>query len=103
MKACLKLQPDVLFQRIPTNFKIKDACHTIKLSESSKPYFSILPYFSSALYVYQKMSMGLDASPATWQSYINAILGTIPNRSKYLAVMDDLLSHSSKHCHLKLP
>ena len=23
MKACLKLQPDVLFQRIPTNFKIK--------------------------------------------------------------------------------
>ena len=22
MKACLKLQPDVLFQRIPTNFKI---------------------------------------------------------------------------------
>ena len=23
MKKCLKLQPDVLFQRIPTNFKIK--------------------------------------------------------------------------------
>ena len=25
MKACLKLQPDVLFQRIPTNFK--NLCH----------------------------------------------------------------------------
>ena len=29
MKACLKLQPDVLFQRIPANFKIKSTAWEI--------------------------------------------------------------------------
>ena len=45
--------------------------------------------------------MGLSASPAIWQSYINAILSSIPNRSRYLAIMDDLLLHNLKHSHLK--
>ena len=45
--------------------------------------------------------MGLSAHPAIWQSYINAILRSIPDRSKYLAIMDDLLLHSSKQGHLK--
>ena len=35
------------------------------------------------------------------QSYINVFLSSIPDRSKYLAIMDDLLLHSSKHGHLK--
>ena len=41
--------------------------------------------------------MELNASPAIWLSYINVILGSIPDRS----VIDDLLLHSSKHGHLK--
>ena len=48
------------------------------------------------------MPMGICAIPAQWQSYISAILIGIPNRSKYLAIMDDLLLHSSKHSHLKI-
>ena len=40
--------------------------------------------------------MGLSASPAIWQFYINAILHSIPDRSKYLTIMDGLMLHSSK-------
>ena len=45
--------------------------------------------------------MGLSTNPAKWQSYINAIHSSIPDRTKYLAIMDDKLIHSSKHGHLK--
>ena len=59
---------------------LKDAYHTIKLSENSKPYCGTLPYFDSASYAYQRMPMGLSASPAICQSYINAILSMVlPN------------------------
>ena len=47
------------------------------------------------------MPMGLNASAAIWQHHINAIISNIPDRSKYLAIMDDLLLQSSKHGHLK--
>ena len=45
--------------------------------------------------------MELRTNPAVWQSYINAIPISKPDRSKYLAIMDDPLLHSSKHGHLK--
>ena len=80
---------------------MKDAYHTIKLSENSKTYCGILPYFGSDSYLYQRMPMGLSASPSIWQSYINAIHSSIPDRSKYLAIMDDLLLLILKHSHLK--
>ena len=50
---------------------LKDAFHLLR---HSKRYCGILPYFGSLLYLYQRMSMGLNISPAIWQSYINAIL-----------------------------
>ena len=42
---------------------LKDAYHAIKLSESSKPYCSILPYFGLASYLHQGMPMGLKCKP----------------------------------------
>ena len=53
---------------------LKDAFCSIWLSEDSKSYCGILPYFGSASYLYQRMPMGLNISPSIWQSYINAIL-----------------------------
>ena len=47
------------------------------------------------------MPMGLSTRPAIHRSYITAILSGIPERSKYLAIMNDLFLHSSKHRHLK--
>ena len=51
---------------------LKDAFHSLRLSENSKRYCGILPYFGSSSYLYQRMPMGLNISPSTWQSYINA-------------------------------
>ena len=52
---------------------LKDAFHSLRLSENSKWYCDIHPYFGSASYLYQRMSMGLNISPSIWQSYINTI------------------------------
>ena len=70
---------------------LKDAFHSLKLTESSKKYCGILPYFGSALYLYQRMPMGLNISHAVWQSYINAILSCLTSRKYCEAIMDDLL------------
>ena len=42
---------------------LKDAFHSLRLSEEAKKYCSIIPYFRSASYIYQKMAMGLNISP----------------------------------------
>ena len=70
---------------------LKDAFHSFRLIESSKKYCGILPYFGSASYLYQRMPMGLNISPAVWQSYINAILNCLSNGKYCEAIMDDLL------------
>ena len=53
---------------------LKDAFHSLRLTENLKKYCSILPYFGSASYLYQRMPMDLNISPAILHSYINAIL-----------------------------
>ena len=70
---------------------LKDAFHSLRLIEDSKKYCGILPYFGSASYLYQRMPMGLNISPAILQSYINAILDCLQSRRYCEAIMDDLL------------
>ena len=80
---------------------LKDAFHSLRLSENSKRYCGILPYFGSASYLYQRMPMGLNISPSIWQSYINAILDCLQNRKYCKAIMDDLLLFTpSKGSHM---
>ena len=43
---------------------LKDAFHLLKLSEDSKRYCGMLPYFGSASYMYQRMPMGFNISPS---------------------------------------
>ena len=59
---------------------LKDAFHSLRVSENSKRYCGILPYFGSTSYLYQRMPMGLNISPSIWQSYINAILDCLQSR-----------------------
>ena len=70
---------------------LKDAFHSLRLTENSKKYCGILPYFGSTSYLYQRMPMGLNTSPAVWQSYINAILSCLSSRKYCEAIMADLL------------
>ena len=70
---------------------LKDDFQSPRLSENSKRYCGILPYFGSTLYLYQRMPMGLNVSPPIWQTYINAILNCLESRKYCEAIMDDLL------------
>ena len=80
---------------------LKDAFHSLRLSENSKRYCGILPYFGSTSYLYQRMPMGLNISPSVWQSYINAILDCLQSRKYSKAIMDDLLLFTpSKGSHM---
>ena len=70
---------------------LKDAFHSLRLSKQAKKFCGILPYFRSALYIYQRMPTGLNISPSIWQSYINAILDCLETRKHCEAIVDDLL------------
>ena len=86
---------------------LKDAFHSLRLTESSKKYCGILPYFGSASYLYQRMPVGLNISPTVWQLYINVLLSCFSSRKCCEAIMDDLLlftpnkqTHFEKHVNL---
>ena len=81
---------------------IKDAYHSIPLTERSKEFCSILPYFGSPIYRYEVLPMGIACAPQIWMDYITLILGELEDKSKYIAIMDDLLVHSSKAAHWQL-
>ena len=83
---------------------LKDAFHLLRLTESSRKYCGILPYFGSTSYLYQRMPMGLIISPVVWQSYINAILNCLSSRKYCEAIIDDLLlfTPSKETCFHKL-
>ena len=79
---------------------LKDAFHSLRLSENSKKCCRILPYVGSSSYLYQRMSMGLNISPSIWQSYINAILNCLQSKKYCEAIMDDLILFTpSKESH----
>ena len=80
---------------------LKDAFHSLRLSENSKRYCGILPYIGSSSYLYQRMLMGLNILPSIWQSCINAILDCLQSRKYCEAIMDDLLLFTpSKESHM---
>ena len=80
---------------------LQDAFHSLGLSENSKKYCGILPYFGSTFYLYQRMPMGLNISPSIWQSYLNVILDCLQSRKYCKAIIDDLLLFTpSKQLHM---
>ena len=70
---------------------LKDAFHSLQLTENSKKFCGILPYFGSSSYLYQRMPMGLNISPPIWQFYISAILNCLQKRKYCETIMDNLL------------
>ena len=78
----------------------KDAFHSLKLTQKSKDYCGIMPYFGSPHYRYEVMPMGLSISPCKWIEYITMVMEGIPNQENYIAIMDDILVHSKQKDHL---
>ena len=59
---------------------LKDAFYSLRLSENSKKYCGILPYFGSSSYLYQRMLMDLNILQSIWQSDINVILNCLQSK-----------------------
>ena len=79
---------------------LKDAFHSLKLTDKAKDYCGILPYFCSPHYRYEVMPMGLCISPCKWIQYIGYIMEKMPHPENYIAIMDDLLEHSRESDHM---
>ena len=70
---------------------LKEAFHSLQLTENLKKFCGILPYFGSPSYLYQRMPMGLNILLPIRQSYINAILSCLQSRKYCEVIMDNLL------------
>ena len=81
---------------------LKDAFHSLGLTDKAKEFCGILPYFGSPHYRYEVLPMGLSISPQVWITYIESLLEGIPNRQSYIAIMDDLMLHGLKANHMQL-
>ena len=81
---------------------IKDAYHSIRIHEKSKEFCGILPYFWSQHYRYEVLPMELGTSPAIWMTYVNFLLDSMTDRDKIIAIMDDLLLHSTRATYMSL-
>ena len=80
---------------------LKDAFHSLKLTDKAKDYCGILPYFGSPHYRYEVMPMGLSISPCKWIQYIGYVMEKMPHLENYIAIMDDLLVHSRESDHME--
>ena len=81
---------------------LKDAYHRVHLTEKSKKYSGIVPYFGSTIYRFEVLPMGIASAPQIWMDYFMMILNDLENNSRYIAIMDDLLIYSSKLAHWEL-
>ena len=88
-------QSDIL-----TCVDLKDAFHSLKLTDKAKDFCGILPYFGSPHYRYEVMPMGLSISPCKWIEYINYVMENMTHKQNFIAIMDDLLIHSRKKHHM---
>ena len=62
---------------------LKDAFHSLSLTDKAKEFCGILPCFGSAHYRYEVLPMGLSISPQVWITYIENLLEGIPNRQSW--------------------
>ena len=59
---------------------IRDAYHSIKLTEKSKEYCGILPYFGSPIYRYEVLPMGIACAPQIWMDYITLAMAELEQK-----------------------
>ena len=81
---------------------IKDAFHSIPLTDKSKEFCGILPHFGSPICRHEVLPMGITCASQIWMDYITLILGELEQKNKYIAIMDYLLIHNSRRDYWKL-
>ena len=79
---------------------LKDAFHSLRLSENSKRLWNTSIFWESIIPV-SKNAYRIEYLTLIWQSYINAILEFLQSRKCCEAIMDNLLSFTpSKKLHI---
>ena len=48
------------------------------------------------------LPIGFACAPQIWMDYVTLILNYLDQKSRYIAIIDDLLIHSSKQVHWEL-
>ena len=81
---------------------LKDAYHIIPLTDKSKEYCGILPYFGSPNYRYEVLAVGIACTTQIWMDCLSMIIGSLDHKSKYIAITDDLLITNTKKDHWTL-
>ena len=81
---------------------IKDAYHSIRIDEKSKRVLWNSSLLRKLHYRYEVLPMGLGTSPAIWMTYVNFLLDSMPDQNRIIAIMDDLLLHSTRDAHMSL-
>ena len=79
---------------------LKDAFHSLGLTDKAKVLCGILPYFGSTHYRYEVLPMGLSISHCKWMEYVKILLDSLDHKKNYIAIIDDLLVHSFRNAHL---
>ena len=81
--------------------KKKRPFHSLGLTDKTKEFCGILPYFGSPHYRYEVLPKVLSISPQVWFTYTENLLERTPNRQSYIAIVDDLKSdHMAPYEHL---
>ena len=65
---------------------IKDAYYSIRLTERSKEYCGILPYFGSPIYRYEVLPVGIACAPQIWMDYITLSLSEFTITKRTMAI-----------------
>ena len=65
---------------------IKDAYYSIRLTERSKEYCGILPYFGSPIYRYEVLPVGIACAPQIWMDYITLSLSEVTITKRTMAI-----------------
>ena len=79
---------------------LRDAYHTLKLTNRSQKFCGITLYYGSPTYFYLRLGMGISASPAIWQQFVEHIIQELKYPDDYKIIMDDALVFTTVANHI---
>ena len=95
MEAMGKVPCDVM-----SVIDLRDAYHTIRLTKDSQKYCGITPFYGSPTYHYLRLGMGISASPAIWQQFVDHLMTYLQQPDKFKIIMDDIATYSQFERHI---
>ena len=68
-----------------------DIYHTLHLTKKSQKFCGITPYYGSPTYYYLRLGMGISASLAIWQQFVDHMIQELQFPDEYQIIMDGTL------------